>query len=102
MGKVLLIYKSNGVYLGFISDGYIYSRDGDYLGWLDGNISWDISGKFRGILNVINGSNYILMDKFAILPLPRMPKTPLMKPVIPNPPPNITPIQLPVGFIDGF
>ena len=38
------IYKMSGMYLGFISNGFLFSRDGDYLGWIDGQYVWDRVG----------------------------------------------------------
>jgi len=32
------IFKSNGIYLGFLHMGNVFSRDGVYLGWVEGNL----------------------------------------------------------------
>lgn len=97
------IYKSTGQYLGFIQNNYFYSRDGFYLGWVEGNYVWDATGKFSGIVIEVNGHNYIWINRFALLPVPR-PAKPLPTPVIPPTPPSafVTPISLPVGYADGF
>lgn len=96
------IFKSNGSYLGFINGANIFSRDGIYLGWTEDRYVWDASGKFRGVLNEINGYKYILLNTLQILPLPRLPKLSPLAPLLPNPPANIPAISLPVGYIDGF
>ncbi len=96
------IFKSSGIYLGFISNGFIFSRDGIYLGWLDGEFAWDTDGKFRGIIMKQNGNRYIVMNKFAVPPVPRSPRPEPAKPVLPNPPANIPPIPLSVGYKDAF
>ncbi len=98
------IFKSNGNYLGFLQDDNIFSRDGIYLGWLDGDgtYAWDSSGKFRGYLIDVSGNNFIILNQLQIPPIPRMPRPAPLTPILPPPPVNVSPIPLPVGYIDGF
>ena len=99
--KNSFVYRSNGYYLGFIKDGFLFDPNGIYLGWLEGKFVWDKRGFFRGVLTSIEDKNYILLEKFSILPTPRSPKT--ANNVAPlDPPPNIRPINLPVDIVDGF
>lgn len=98
------IFKSNGIYLGFIrEDNYFFSRDGVYLGWIENGFAWDTNGQFRGKLMGINQHNYILKNMYAVPPIPKNPKTvqPL-SPSISTPQSNIPPIDLPFGLTDGF
>lgn len=92
------IFRSDGRYLGFIKDDFLYSRDGIYLGWIEGQIAWDKNGNFRGVLI----DKYILLDKYTIPPTTRTPKISpnVMAPT--NPPANIPPVNPPTGLIDGF
>lgn len=98
-GMTTPIYKAAGTYLGFISNGSLFSRDGEYLGWIEGKFAWDATGRFRGQL--WNG-NYIIFNRFAVQPLPKHPRDVPNRPALPNPPPNIPPISLPTGWVDGF
>jgi len=99
----MFIFKSTGNYLGFIINDFFFSRDGVHLGWLEqGKFVWDTKGNFKGLLTGINNNFYILVNKLAIPPFSRAPKTAPNNPVIPPPPPNISPISLPVGYIDAF
>lgn len=93
------IYKTSGSYLGFISNGSIFSRDGEYLGWIEGKFAWDREGKFRGQLWQ---DRYIIVNRFAVQPLPKVPRVPPLRPILPNPPPNIVPVTVPTGWSDGF
>ncbi len=102
MNKYTFIFKSNGYYLGFIFNDFLFSRDGVYLGWIEGNFVWDTAGKFRGSVTDITGQKYVLINRFTIPPVPRSPKPAPQSPVLPNPPANIQPVSLPLGFIDSF
>jgi hypothetical protein len=93
------IYKSTGIYLGFISNGSLFSRDGVYLGWIEGQFVWDTAGKFRGQLW---NEKYIVINRFAVPPVPKPPRPVPPTPGLPNPPPNIVPITLPIGWVDSF
>ena len=98
----MYIYLSNGFYLGFISNGFLYSRDGICIGWLEGNYVWDMEGKYRGGVIEIAGNKYILRRRFGLPPISRPPKG-YIAPVTPLPPPsNIKPIDLAVDIIDAF
>lgn len=95
------IFKSNGHYLGFIKNGFLFNPNGIYLGWLDGKFIWDKKGFFRGILINLEGKNYILLEKFSMLPPSRSPK--IVENIVPLvPQPSIKRISLPVDMIDGF
>ncbi len=96
------IFRSNGIYLGFVQDSFLFSRDGLYLAWMEDQYVWDSMGKFRGTFTEINGHNYLLLNQFAIPPLPKSPKVPPPTPPLPNPQPNIQPISLPIGLLDAF
>jgi hypothetical protein len=96
------IFKSNGNYLGFISNGNIFSNNGVYLGWLEGNYAWDVTGRFLGILTDISNHKYIILNQLLINPIPRIPHSAPASPAIPAPHANIMPIILPVGHIDSF
>jgi|SRR3989344_7803852 len=102
MSQEIFVFKSNGIYLGFIKNDFIFSRDGAYLGWLEGQYAWDNLGRFRGVMMPQNGHNYILFNQFSMPPVPKTPKPAPAAQVIPAPQQNIQPITLPVGFIDGF
>ncbi|MEY2486832.1 MAG: hypothetical protein QOH39_2480 [Verrucomicrobiota bacterium] len=93
------IYRTNGTYLGFISNGFIFSRDGQYLGWIDGQHAWDAAGRFRGQRW---NKKYIILNRFAVQPLPKHPRGTPATPALPDPPPNISPIAPPTGWVDGF
>ncbi len=98
----IYIFKSNGNYIGFVSDNNIFSRDGVYLGWIENKLVWDAKGNFRGQLFNINNHNYILKSSFSIPPIPRIPKISPIPPVPPIPPINILPITLSIGYEDAF
>ena len=97
-----IIFKSSGIYLGFIDNDFLFSRDGQYLGWLEGAHVWGADGQYRGNLNETNGNLYILRNMFVSMPIPRPPKISPNSPSLPQPPANINPIQLPIGFVDAF
>jgi len=100
----MYIYLMNGFYLGFISNGYLYSRDGICLGWLeDEKFVWDLDGKFRGSLyEAKNKYHYIIKRRFGLPPLSRPNKGPIPSISPLAPPENIKPIDLGVEIIDGF
>ncbi|MEK7613802.1 MAG: 4-fold beta flower protein [Patescibacteria group bacterium] len=94
------IFRSNGIYIGFISsDGILFSRDGEYLGWVEDDFVWDSKGKFRGQLW---NNRYIILNKFAVSPIPRTPRLAPLNPIIPPPPVNIPAVALPTGWSDAF
>jgi hypothetical protein len=94
------IFKTTGVYLGFIKDGNLFSRDGEYLGWVEGTHVWDKAGRFRGQL--WNGNKYIISNRFAVAPVPRPPKPVPPSTPLPAPPANIAAVPLPTGWLDSF
>ncbi len=96
------VFRSNGTYLGFISNGSLFSRDGEYLGWVEGKFVWDSSGQFRGEIKEINNNKYILKNIFLIQPIPKVPKVWPVSPAPPVPQANIMPITLPIGSKDAF
>lgn len=93
------IYRTTGTYLGFISNGSLFSRDGEYLGWIEGKYAWDSAGRFRG---QIWQDKYIILNRFGVQPLPKQPRAIPKPPALPNPPPNIPPVPVPTGWVDGF
>jgi len=93
------IYKMSGTYLGFISNGFLFSRDGDYLGWIEGQYVWDAAGRFRGELWE---GKYIIFHPFLVQPLPKQPRAKPVVPALPNPLPNIPPVAPPTGWVAGF
>jgi hypothetical protein len=102
MNDKTFIYKTSGVYLGFIRNGFLYSRDGIFLGWIDDDYVWGASGQFKGFLIELSGSKYILTKRFVLKPSPRSPKSVPAEVALPNPPANVPPISLPVDLIDAF
>jgi len=96
------IHRSNGIYLGFVKDDNLFSRDGVYMGWLESDFVWDSRGQFRGVVLKIGDVNYMVMDRFVMSPPQRSAKPIPSTPVVPNPPPNIQPIELPVKLRDAF
>lgn len=96
------IYKTSGIYLGFLNNDLLFSRDGDYLGWTEGQFVWDSTGKFRGMIAEIKGNKYILKDRFSMPPLTKPPKAVNTAVNPPTAPANIAPITLPVNLVDAF
>ncbi len=57
------IYRWNGKYYGFMSNGYLLDANGTYRGWIDGNGTvWQANGKFLGDLV---GGEYVLLQQSA-------------------------------------
>ncbi|MFA6476532.1 MAG: 4-fold beta flower protein [Candidatus Paceibacterota bacterium] len=100
--NIQFIFKSNGYYLGFIQNGFLFSRDGVPLGWLEGEYAWDINGKFRGVVTLNQDHIYILLNQFAISPLPKPSRIISTNPTLPAPQANIPAISLPIGWVDGY
>lgn len=94
------VFKSTGVYVGFIVNGSLYSRDGEYLGWIEGKHVWDAAGRYRGQL--WHDDRYIIFNRFGVTPVPRAPKPSPAPQALPNPPANIPAIALPTGWQDSF
>jgi hypothetical protein len=94
------VFKSNGAYLGFIENGNLFSRDGVFLGWIEGIHAWDSTGRYRG--QRWNQNKYIIVNTFALPPVPRPPKQTPTPPPLPDPPANIAAIVLPTGWKDAF
>jgi hypothetical protein len=94
------IFKSNGSYLGFVEGGNLFSRDGAFLGWIENNIhTWDSSGRYRGQRW---NNKYVIVNTFALTPVPRPPRQVPTPPPLPDPPANIPAIALPTGWKDAF
>jgi len=97
------IFKSSGIYFGFIVNNYLFSRDGVYLGWLENNLVWDgQTGQFRGELLKIGNYYYVVMNLYSLRPLPKKPIISPPPPTSPLPSGNINMINLPIGFQDAF
>ena len=100
--NVIFIYRSNGNYLGFISDGNFFSRDGVYWGWVEGDLVWHSTGKYAGELKEISGHIYIIRNMYRLQPIPKSPKKFPDIPTIPDTPRNIRAVNLPIGYQDAF
>ncbi|MBI2104548.1 MAG: hypothetical protein HYT90_03055 [Candidatus Omnitrophica bacterium] len=99
------VYKTNGNYLGFFKEGLLFSRDGDHLGWIEGELVWDLQGRFRGILftpEKEKNIHYIIRNRLSLEPITR-PTKPKVDTIAPPPAPeNVKPITLPVQIVDAF
>jgi hypothetical protein len=57
------IFRWNGQYYGFMSNGCLHDSSGAYRGWIDGNGTvWQANGKFLGDLV---GGEYVLLQQNA-------------------------------------
>jgi len=100
---MIQIYKSTGLYLGFIYNQNLFSRDGNYLGWVNGqNYVWDKNGNYAGQLKQYNGRYSIVKHIYDLSPVSKIPQPFPETPILPNPPPNLPEISLPVGEVDAF
>ena len=95
-------FRTTGIYIGFIFNGFVFSRDGEYLGWQEGQNIWGKDGQFKGSVYELNGAHYILKNRFQISPIPRMPKLPPLPPTPPIPQLNKLPILVGIGLEDAF
>ena len=88
------IYRWNGKYFGFMSNGYLLDSAGTYRGWIDGNGTvWQANGKFLGDLV---GGEYVLLQqsiKRASQPK-RLSPTPVALPPRPEDKPARSPRRL--------
>jgi hypothetical protein len=93
------IYRWNGQYYGFMSNGYLLDSSGTYRGWIDGNGTvWQANGKFLGDLV---GGEYVLLQQNA--KRPSQPKRLSPTPVALPPRPEDKPARSPrAGYIDGL
>lgn len=97
------IYKSTGLYIGFILQDNFFSWDGKFLGWLDNqSFIWDRDGNFRGQLVEKNGIHYILRNSFQIPPLSKPARSVSPSPIPPTPSAPVPSIILPIGVEDAF
>ena len=73
------VFRWNGEYYGFISNGNLFNASGEYRGWIedDGNV-WREDGTYLGEL--VEGS-YILRNTMKVEPVPRVPRVPPVPPV---------------------
>ena len=97
----IFVYKSNGIYLGFIRNGFLFSRDGICLGWIENDFIWDTQGQFKGLLYEINGHKYVVVNRFTLKPAQRSSKIIANQTVLSNQS-NIPAISLPVELTDAF
>ncbi len=75
------IFRWNGEYFGFISNGYVFREDSEYLGWLeDDGSAWGTDGTYLGEL--VN-DNYILRNTSRMQPMSRMARMRPMTPMSP-------------------
>src|SRR5688500_9130792 len=78
------LFKWNGQYIGFISDGYVFDADGAYMGWVedDGSV-YGVKGRYMG--EVIE-QNYVMRNLFKTSRPPKKPISAVLKPQAPIPP----------------
>jgi hypothetical protein len=93
------IYRWNGKYYGFMSNGYLLDANGTYRGWIDGNGTvWQANGKFLGDLV---GGEYVLLQQS--MKRPSQPKRLSPSPVTLPPRPEDKPARTPrAGYVDGL
>jgi hypothetical protein len=93
------IYRWNGKYFGFVSDGYLLDAAGAYRGWIDGNGTvWQANGKFLG--NLVGGE-YVLLQQST--KHENQPKRFSPSPVTLPPRPEDKPARSPrAGYVDGL
>ena len=66
------IFRWNGQYYGFMSNGYLLDASGTYRGWIDGNGTvWQADGKFLGDLV---GGEYVLKQQSTSMQRASQPK----------------------------
>jgi hypothetical protein len=93
------IFRWNGQYFGFMSNGYLFDRTGAYRGWIDHDGSvWESSGKFIGDLV---GGEYVLLQESANRPSQpkRLSPTPVQ---LPAPSPDRPARGARSGYVDGL
>ena len=93
------IYRWNGKYFGFMSNGYLLDAAGTYRGWIDGNGTvWQANGKFLGDLV---GGEYVLLQHS--MKRESQPKRLSPSPVMLPPRPEDKPARSPrAGYVDGL
>ena len=93
------IYRWNGKYFGFMSNGYLLDANGTYRGWIDGNGTvWQANGKFLGDLV---GGEYVLLQQST--KRASQPKRLSPSPVPLPPRPEDKPARsLRPGYVDGL
>jgi hypothetical protein len=93
------IYRWNGKYYGFMSNGYLLDATGTYRGWIDGNGTvWQANGKFLGDLV---GGEYVLLQQST--KRASQPKRLSPSPVALPPRPEDKPARsLRPGYVDGL
>jgi len=94
------IFRWCGVYVGFLTDQWLFDANGRYLGWYDGDMQvWRADGV--GLGRIVD-RHYILRDQRATPPVRRTPRVPPVPPRLPNPPANrIARVPLP-GWVDAL
>jgi hypothetical protein len=93
------IFRWNGQYYGFMSNGYLLDATGSYRGWIDGNGTvWQANGKFLGDLV---GGEYVLLQQS--MKRASQPKRLSPSPVALPPRPEDRPARAPrAGYVDGL
>jgi hypothetical protein len=96
---VQFIFKWNGQYAGFISDGYVFDPSARYLGWVEesGHV-YGIHGRYVGELV---DQNYIMRNLRKTPQLPKPPITAIIHPKAPVPPLARPPRDPVDGLIDA-
>lgn len=80
------LFRWNGEYFGFISNGYFFSITSEYLGWIEADGSaWRSDGSYLGELVE---KNYILRNTSRMHPMSRMARMSPMSPMSPMRPIN--------------
>lgn len=94
------VYRWNGRYFGFISNGRLFDASSNYLGWVDeqGRV-WRASGSFLGEL--VDG-NYILRRTSMATPASRVARSRPSRPTSPTRRTNRTGRTPRAGWIDAL
>lgn len=93
------IFRWNGKYYGYMSNGYLFDAEGTYQAWIDGNGTvWHATGKFLGDLV---GGEYVLLQQSTNRAAQPKRLTPTPVPA-PEPLPD-RPARGPrAGYVDGL
>ena len=77
------LFRWDGQYWGFISNGHIFNSNGEYRGWIENDgRAWREDVAYLG---VVVENNYILPNTMNLDPIPRIPRIPPIPPIPPIP-----------------
>lgn len=94
------LFRMNGEYVGFLSDGWFFAANGCYLGWCEGGDQlWRSDGNWLGC---IREQYYVLRRRGAPQPVPQPPRVPPVPPSPPLSPGNLLPRAVPPGWLDAL